>query len=55
MQYKEIPMSWIIALFVVGMVVMRCFGIDSWVTATMGSILGYIMGKHIESTRRSRR
>ena len=51
MKYKDIPTSWLVALFIVGMIVMRCFGIDTWVTATLGSLVGYVLGKHIEQTK----
>lgn len=50
MKLPEIPRSWLIAIILVGMVVMRCFGIDSWTTAVLGILIGYLTGQHIEAT-----
>ena len=47
----DIPPSWLIALLIAGMVVMRCFGIDTWVTAVLGILVGYVTGKHLEQTK----
>jgi hypothetical protein len=51
MKFFEIPNSWIIALLTICLVVMRCFGIDSFTTAGLGLIIGYVTGKHVEQTR----
>lgn len=50
----EIPQSYLIALLMVAMVAMRYYGIDSWTTAGMGIISGWMMGKHVEQTRRDK-
>ena len=45
---KEIPKTWLIAIVMIGLIVMRAFGIDSWTTATLGVIVGYLTGQHIQ-------
>lgn len=47
----EIPNSWIIALLVLSLTIMRAFGIDSFTTAGLGILIGYVTGKHIEQAR----
>jgi len=47
----EIPNSWIIAILVIGLVVMRYFSIDSWTTAALGLLIGYITGQHVEAAK----
>lgn len=51
-QLPEIPVSYLVGLLLIAMVAMRAFGIDSWTTAALSSISGYILGKHTEQTRR---
>lgn len=51
MKFKEIPQTWLIAGLGVGLVVMRCFGIDSWTTAALSVVIGYLTGKHIEQVK----
>ena len=48
MFFPEIPKSYLVALLLVGLVVLRLFGIDTYVTALLSAIGGYILGKHIE-------
>ena len=50
MKFQEIPRSWIIAILIVGMIIMRLFGIDTWTTAALSLIIGYLTGQHIEAT-----
>ena len=47
----EIPQSWLIAFLLTGLVVMRTFGIDSFTTAGISLVIGYITGKHIEKKK----
>lgn len=47
----EIPKTWLVALLLVGLVIMRCFGIDAWVTASISSLIGYLIGVKLEQTR----
>ena len=39
-----IPKSWLAAVCLVSMVVLRAFGIDSFVTGGFGLIAGYLFG-----------
>lgn len=48
----EVPNGYLIALLVVCLVVMRIFGIDSFTTAGLSLIIGYVTGKHIEQTKK---
>lgn len=50
-KFPEIPKTYLIAMLVIALVVMRCFGIDSFTTAGIATIIGYITGKHIEQTK----
>ena len=47
----DIPNSWLIGGLLIGLVVMRSFGIDSFTTAGISLILGYVTGKNIESMK----
>jgi hypothetical protein len=51
MNLPEIPNSYLIAVLLVGMVIMRAYGIDSWTTAAISLLMGYITGKHVEQSR----
>ena len=48
----EIPQTWIIALLLTGMVVMRCFGIDTWTTAALSTVIGWLTGVKMEQSRK---
>lgn len=47
---QEIPQTWLVALLFFGLVIMRMFGIDSFTTAGLSLVIGYITGKHIQQT-----
>lgn len=47
----EIPKSWLIALLLIGMVVMRTFGIDSWTTSALSIVIGWLVGVKMEQSR----
>jgi hypothetical protein len=49
----EIPQSWLIAFLAFALVILRAFSIDSWVTAALGIVIGYITGKHVERSIKS--
>jgi hypothetical protein len=49
--FQEIPQTWLVAALLIALVVMRMFGIDSFTTAGISLLIGYITGKHIEQTR----
>ena len=51
MKLPDIPQSWLISLLMVGLVIMRCFGIDSFTTAAISIIIGYLTGVKMEQTR----
>ena len=47
----EIPNSWLIGALLIGLIVLRSFGIDSFTTAGISLLIGYITGKHIQQTK----
>ena len=51
MKLPDIPKSWLIAALLIGLVIMRCFGFDSWATAALSSLIGYLIGVKLEQTR----
>jgi len=50
--FPEIPNSWLIAALMVGLIILRAYGIDSWTTAALSIVIGYMTGKHIQQVRR---
>lgn len=48
MKFPEIPHTWLIGGLMGGLILLRCLGIDSWTTASLSLIIGYMTGKHIE-------
>lgn len=53
MTYKEIPNTWLVLTMFAGMVVLRTFGIDTYVTAGISVLIGWVAGKHIEQARKN--
>lgn len=47
----EIPNTWLVALLILALVGMRAFGIDSFTTAGLSALIGFVTGKHIEQSR----
>lgn len=47
----DIPLTWLVALMFVALIILRSFGIDTWVTAALGLLVGYVTGKHVEQMR----
>ena len=47
----EIPNSWIAFTFLFGMIVLRFYGIDSFVTGTLSGISMYLFGRHINQRK----
>jgi len=41
----EIPKSWMICSLLITLIILRCFGIDTFVTAGISIIIGYLTGK----------
>jgi hypothetical protein len=51
MNIPEIPTGYIIIVLFLGLVILRAFDIDSFTTAGISVIIGYVTGKHIEQTK----
>jgi hypothetical protein len=51
MKLPEIPKSYIIMVLLVGMIILRSQGIDTFVTAGLGLIAGYLTGSHMEQVK----
>lgn len=51
MKLPDIPQSWLILTLLVGLIVMRLFGIDSFTTAALSLIIGYLTGIKMEQSR----
>jgi hypothetical protein len=47
MQFKEIPITWLVGGLGICLVGLRALSIDSWTTAALSSVMGYILGAHI--------
>lgn len=45
----EIPTSWMVTIVCLCLIALRFTGIDSWTTAALSMIIGYMTGKHIEN------
>jgi uncharacterized membrane protein AbrB (regulator of aidB expression) len=55
MKLPDIPKTWIVIILLIGMVVMRCFGIDSWTTSALSIIIGWLVGVKMEQSRLPRK
>jgi len=53
MELPNIPHSWLIALLLVCLVVLRAYGIDSFTTASISMIIGYLTGVKLEQARKN--
>lgn len=51
MNLQEIPKSYIIVIIFIGLIILRAMNMDSWVTAALSLIVGYMTGKHIEQIK----
>lgn len=49
----DIPKTWLVAMMLIGMIVLRAFGIDSWTTAAISSVMGYLFGVKSEQWRKN--
>jgi hypothetical protein len=45
MKLPEIPISWLVAAFIIALVITRVCGYDSWITATLSSIATFLFAK----------
>lgn len=50
MNFPEIPKTWLIIILFAGLVGLRVYGIDTWTTAALSLVVGYMTGKHAEQT-----
>lgn len=41
----EIPRSWLVAGVMIMLVALRAIGIDTYITAALSSIVGYVIGR----------
>ena len=48
----EVPKTWLILALLAGMVAIRCLGFDSWATASLASLMGYLLGVKLEQGRK---
>jgi hypothetical protein len=49
-KFPEIPKSYLAMALIVGLVVLRAVGIDSYITASLGLVVGYVFGKGVGQT-----
>lgn len=55
MKLPEIPITWLIGALMVGLVVLRAFGVDTWTTAALSIIIGYLTGVKQEQIREAKK
>ena len=53
MKFQDIPTTWLVAGLGLCLVVLRAFSIDTWTTAALSSVMGYILGNHIAQINNS--
>jgi hypothetical protein len=51
MKLPEIPKSYMVIVLILGLIVLRIFGTDGFVTAGLSIIIGYLTGSHLEQTK----
>jgi len=51
MKFEEFPKTWLVALLFIGLVILAALKIDSFVTAGISLLIGYVTGKHIEQIK----
>lgn len=49
--FPEIPTSWIVVVLLLGLIILRAFDIDSWTTASISTIIGWLVGVKMEQSR----
>jgi len=50
-KFPDIPRTWIVVMLLVGLIVLRAMDIDSWTTASISTIIGWLVGVKMEQTR----
>lgn len=51
MKLPDIPKSWLIGVLLVGLVILRALDIDSFTTAGLSIIIGWLTGVKMEQSR----
>lgn len=51
MELPDIPQSWLIMGLMFGLIILRAFSIDSWTTAALSMLTGYLLGIKLEQIR----
>ena len=51
MRWPELPNSWIVLTLAVTLIFLRWQGVDSWTTAALSMLIGWVTGKHIEQAK----
>jgi hypothetical protein len=52
MKLPEIPQTYIILTLLIGLIIMRIYGIDSFTTAALSLIIGWLTGVKMEQSRK---
>jgi hypothetical protein len=52
MSLPDIPRTWLVGILSIGLIVMRLFGIDSFTTAALSMIIGWLVGVKMEQSRK---
>ena len=47
----DIPKTWIVVILLTGLIILRAMDIDSWTTAAISTIIGWLVGVKMEQTR----
>jgi len=51
-ELPEIPRSWLIMILMCGLIMLRGFGIDTFVTAGISALIAYLLGVKLEQGRK---
>jgi len=47
LELPDIPRSWQVTFLILALVILRAWSIDSWTTAALGTLIGYVIGKDV--------
>ena len=47
----ELPNSWTALALAIALIYLRSIGVDTWVTATLSMLIGYLVGVKMEQAR----
>jgi hypothetical protein len=48
----DIPITWIVLLLIIGLIILRAMNIDSWTTAAISTIIGWLTGTKMEQIKK---